>query len=62
MTRVKHKVRTPSDISCLLEDTRGVTAIEYTLIAALIVMAFVFLIGQIGDFVSVPFETLASYL
>jgi Flp pilus assembly pilin Flp len=62
MTRVKHKVRTPSTISCLIEDTSGVTAIEYTLIAALIIMAFVSLITQIGDFVSVPFETVASYL
>jgi Flp pilus assembly pilin Flp len=62
MIRVKHKVRTSNAISCLSEDIRGVTSIEYTLIAALIVMAFVFLIDQIGDFVSVPFETLASYL
>ena len=58
----KNKVRASTAISCLLEDTRGVTAIEYTLIAALIIMVFVSLITQIGDFVSVPFETLASYL
>jgi Flp pilus assembly pilin Flp len=62
MTRVKNKISTDRAISCLLEDTRGVTAIEYTLIAALIIMAFVALITTIGDFVSVPFETVASYL
>ena len=62
MTRGKNKISAARTISCLLEDTRGVTAIEYTLIAALIIMAFVFLITAIGDFVSVPFETVASYL
>jgi Flp pilus assembly pilin Flp len=46
----------------LLRDSRGVTAIEYTLIIVLIVMALVALITQIGDFVSTPFNTLASYL
>jgi Flp pilus assembly pilin Flp len=43
-------------------DERGVTAIEYTLIAALIAMAFVALITQIGDFVSAPFQTIAGKL
>ena len=51
-----------SILIALIEDARGVTAIEYSLIAALIVMALVALIARIGDFVSVPFETLASYL
>ena len=46
----------------LMKNDRGATAIEYTLIAALIIMVFVSLITQIGDFVSVPFETLANYL
>ena len=46
----------------LTADERGVTAIEYTLIAALIAMAFVVLITQIGDFVSAPFETIAGKL
>ena len=46
----------------LTADERGVTAIEYTLIAALIAMAFVALITQIGDFVSGPFETIAGKL
>lgn len=46
----------------LTADERGVTAIEYTLIAALIAMAFVALITQIGDFVSTPFETIANKL
>ena len=46
----------------LIADNRGVTAIEYTLVTVLIVMALVLLIGQIGDFVSVPFETVAAKL
>jgi Flp pilus assembly pilin Flp len=46
----------------LTGDDCGVTAIEYTLIAALIAMAFVALITQIGDFVSTPFETVAGKL
>ena len=46
----------------VIKDLRGVTAIEYALIAALIGMAFVALITQIGDFVSIPFETVAGKL
>jgi len=46
----------------LIEDASGVTAIEYTLIAALIALVFVALITEIGDFVSIPFETVASRL
>ena len=49
-------------VAALLADERGVTSIEYTLIAALIVMGLVILINQIGDFVSTPFETIASQL
>ena len=55
----RNGVRVPFPV---IEDVRGVTAIEYTLIAALIALAFVVLINQIGDFVSVPFETVASQL
>lgn len=47
---------------CLLADDRGVTSIEYTLIAVLIVMSLVILISQIGDFVSTPFLTIAGKL
>ena len=46
----------------LIDDARGATAIEYTLIAALIALVFVALITEIGDFVSIPFETVASRL
>ena len=46
----------------LIADQNGVTAIEYTMIAALIAMAFVSLITAIGDFVSTPFETIAGKL
>jgi Flp pilus assembly pilin Flp len=46
----------------LIADESGVTAIEYTLIAVLVVMAFVSLIIGIGDFVSTPFQTIAGKL
>jgi pilus assembly protein Flp/PilA len=46
----------------LIADENGVTAIEYTLIAALIAMACVSLITAIGAFVSTPFETIAGKL
>jgi Flp pilus assembly pilin Flp len=46
----------------LIADESGATAIEYTLIAVLVVMAFVILITQIGDFVSTPFQTVAGKL
>jgi Flp pilus assembly pilin Flp len=46
----------------LIADESGTTAIEYTLIAVLVVMAFVTLITAIGDFVSTPFETIAGKL
>jgi Flp pilus assembly pilin Flp len=57
--RIKGKAGT---VLGLIADERGVTAIEYTLIAALIAMAFVALITQIGDFVSAPFQTIAGKL
>jgi Flp pilus assembly pilin Flp len=57
--RIKHKA---GAVLGLIADESGVTAIEYTLIAALIAMAFVALITQIGDFVSTPFETIANKL
>jgi len=46
----------------VIADNRGVTAIEYTLIVALIALVIVVLIQSIGDFVSIPFETIASKL
>ena len=46
----------------IIADDRGATAIEYTLITALIVMALVLLITQVGDFVSTPFDTVAAKL
>ena len=49
-------------VARLVADDRGVTAIEYTLITMLIVMALVALITEIGDFSSTPFVALASYL
>jgi Flp pilus assembly pilin Flp len=46
----------------LIADESGATAIEYTLIAVLVVMTLVTLITAIGDFVSTPFETIAGQL
>lgn len=46
----------------LIPNESGVTAIEYTLIAVLVAMAFVALITSIGDFVSTPFQTIAGKL
>ena len=46
----------------LIADESGATAVEYTLIAVLIVMALVTLITGIGDFVSTPFQTIAGKL
>jgi Flp pilus assembly pilin Flp len=46
----------------LIADESGATAIEYTVIVVLVVMALVTLITQIGDFVSGPFETIAGKL
>lgn len=60
--RIRKKAARGRAVLSLIGDDRGVTAIEYALITALIVMAFVALITQIGDFVSTPFETVASHL
>ena len=46
----------------LIADESGTTAVEYTLIAVLVVMALVTLITAIGDFVSTPFQTIANKL
>jgi Flp pilus assembly pilin Flp len=46
----------------LIADQSGATAIEYTVIAVLVVMGLVSLITAIGDFVSTPFATIATKL
>jgi Flp pilus assembly pilin Flp len=46
----------------LMDDARGVTAIEYTLIAALIAVAAVLVIAEIGIDVSAPFNTIGGNL
>ena len=46
----------------LIADESGATTVEYTLIVVLIVMALVTLITGIGDFVSMPFQTIAGKL
>ena len=60
--RIRRKADAVKSVLGVIKDDRGVTAIEYALIAGLIVMAFVALITQIGDFISVPLDTVASYL
>jgi Flp pilus assembly pilin Flp len=49
-------------ISRLMKDGSGVTAIEYTLIAALIAVAAVLVLIQIGADVAAPFNTIAGNL
>jgi pilus assembly protein Flp/PilA len=46
----------------LLTGDHGVTAIEYTMIAALIALAIVVAVTQIGGFVKTSFQTVASPL
>jgi Flp pilus assembly pilin Flp len=58
----QHWIKKAGTVRGLMADESGVTAIEYTLIAALIAMAFVAIITQIGDFVSTPFQTIAGKL
>jgi pilus assembly protein Flp/PilA len=48
--------------SRLIEDRRGVTAIEYGLIAALIALAAVTIMGTIGTNLSSTFSTIAGSL
>ncbi len=52
----------PRALLGLTADQSGATAVEYTLIAVLVVMALVTLITGIGDFVSTPFQTIAGKL
>ena len=49
-------------ISRLIEDRRGVTAIEYALIAALIVVVAIAVITQVGTALSSTFSTIAAAL
>ena len=49
-------------ISRLIEDTRGVTAIEYALIAALIAVAAIAAFTLVGTNLSTIFSTIASQL
>ena len=46
----------------LIEDSRGVTAIEYGLIAALIAVAAVTVMGSVGTNLSSTFSTVAGSL
>lgn len=49
-------------ICSLIRDARGVTALEYTLIAALIAVVAVLVIAEIGSDVSAPFNTIGNNL
>ena len=49
-------------LSRLIEDSRGVTAIEYGLIAALIAVAAVVVMGTVGTNLSGVFSQVASSL
>jgi pilus assembly protein Flp/PilA len=49
-------------VSCLIEDSRGVTAIEYALIAALIAVVAITIIGSVGTNLSGTFSAVAAAL
>jgi pilus assembly protein Flp/PilA len=49
-------------VSRLIEDSRGVTAIEYALIAAMIVVVAIAIIGSVGTNLSTTFSTVAAAL
>jgi pilus assembly protein Flp/PilA len=49
-------------ISRLIEDSRGVTAIEYALIAAMIIVVSIAIIGSVGTNLSTTFSTVAAAL
>jgi pilus assembly protein Flp/PilA len=55
MTNVKHQM-----VHRLIEDTRGVTAIEYALIAALIAVAAIAAFTLVGTSLSNTFSYVAS--
>ncbi len=46
----------------LIKETRGATAIEYGLIAALIAVAAVSVMGTVGQHLSTTFNTVATKL
>ena len=49
-------------VSRLIEDSRGVTAIEYALIAAMIIVVAIAIIGSVGTNLSTTFSTVAAAL
>ena len=49
-------------VSRLIEDSRGVTAIEYALIAAMIVVVAIAIIGSVGTNLSTTFSQVAAAL
>ena len=55
-------MRSVMSLRRLIEDSRGVTAIEYGLIAALIAVAAVVVMGTVGTNLSSTFNTIAGSL
>jgi pilus assembly protein Flp/PilA len=49
-------------VSRLIEDSRGVTAIEYALIATMIVVVAIAIIGSVGTNLSTTFSEVAAAL
>jgi len=56
------RIRALISLRQLIEDSRGVTAIEYGLIAALIAVAAVVVMGTVGTDLSSTFSTVAGNL
>ena len=55
-------MRSLTSLCCLIKDSRGVTAIEYGLIAALIAVAAVVVMGTVGTNLSGVFSQVAASL
>jgi pilus assembly protein Flp/PilA len=55
-------MRNLTALYCLITDSRGVTAIEYGLIAALIAVAAVVVMGTVGTNLSGTFSQVAASL
>ena len=55
-------MRRLTSLYCLIKDSRGVTAIEYGLIAALIAVAAVVVMGTVGTNLSGTFSAIAASL
>jgi pilus assembly protein Flp/PilA len=59
---IAHSIVKSRAIFRLIEDRRGVTAIEYALIAAMIIVVAIAIIGSVGTNPSTTFSSVAAAL